>query len=135
MLLYLFGKRCVILFEYFLTVVQQIFSMFLMVMVGYALFKTKLVSDEALKGMSNLLMKIVTPMILVSSFQREYNRGLMIAWVCMFAVAALTYAIQIALAAIFYRDKNKHAFAENRMSIVMPNNRIPCISAYAGVGR
>lgn len=123
------------MFEYFLTVVQQIFSMALMVLVGYAIYKAKMISEEGLKSMSNLLMKIVTPMILISSFQRQFSGDLMLDWTAMFVVAVLTYGVQMLLAWIFYRNPKSHAFAENRMSIVMPNNgflAFPLMQALAG---
>ena len=123
------------MFEYFLTVVQQIFSMALMVLVGYAIYKAKMISEEGLKSMSNLLMKIVTPMILISSFQRQFSGDLMLDWTAMFVVAVLTYGVQMFLAWIFYRNPKSHAFAENRMSIVMPNNgflAFPLMQALAG---
>ncbi len=123
------------MFEYFLTVVQQIFSMALMVLVGFAIYKARMISEEGLKSMSNLLMKIVTPMILVSSFQRAFSGTLMLDWTAMFVVAALTYGVQMLLAWIFYRNPKAPAFAENRMSIVMPNNgflAFPLMKALAG---
>ena len=85
--------------------------------------------------MSNLLMKIVTPMILISSFQRQFSGDLMLDWTAMFVVAVLTYGVQMLLAWIFYRNPKSHAFAENRMSIVMPNNgflAFPLMQALAG---
>lgn len=93
----------------------------LMVLVGYIVFRRGLISEHGTKEMSNLLLKIVTPMILISSFQREFDGGLMRDWLIMFGISALTYAVQIIIATLFYRDKSAEHVAENRLSVVLPN--------------
>ena len=100
------------LIEYFLTVGHQILMMFLMVLVGFCVVKFKIVSEEGIKQMSVLLIKIVVPMILISAFQRDFEVNLFIEWLIMFGVSVLLYAVQIALATILYRDRNVRGFAE-----------------------
>ncbi len=120
--------------EYFLTVIQQIFSMFLMVMVGFVMSKLKMISENGTKELSTLLLKIVTPMILVSSFQRQFEEELLLRWLIMFAASALTYFVHIALAELFYRKRDE-VCAENKLSIVLPNNgflAFPLLQALAG---
>lgn len=108
--------------EYFLTVGHQILMMFLMVLVGFCVVKFKIVSEEGIKQMSVLLIKIIVPMILISAFQRDFEVNLFIEWLIMFGVSVLLYAVQIALATILYRDRNVRGFAENRLCVVLPNN-------------
>lgn len=123
------------MFEYFITVVQQIFSMALMGLVGYIVYKIGMISEVGLKNLSALLMKAVTPIILIASFQRAFSGGLMRDWAAMFILSALTYAVQILLAQLFYRDKKANAVAEKRLSIVMPNNgflAFPLMQSLAG---
>ena len=120
--------------EYFLTVIQQIFSMFLMVVVGFVMFKLKMVSENGTKELSTLLLKIVTPMILVSSFQRQFEEELLLNWLMMFGASALTYLVHIVLAELFYA-KGDEVCAENKLSIVLPNNgflAFPLLQALAG---
>lgn len=121
--------------EYFLTVDKQILTMMLMVAVGYMIYRKGLVTDKGLADMSQLLLKIVTPMILISSFQRTFSWESFRQWGVMFGVTILTYAVLIAAATLFYRDKSHPLCPENRLAVVFPNNgfmAIPLMLALAG---
>ena len=120
---------------YFLTVDQQILTMLLMVAVGYILYKTKMIGEKGLSEMSQLLLKIVTPMILLTSFQREFSQEVFTEWLAMFGISALFYGIMIAVATLVYRNKTKTCWGESRLSVVFPNNgfmAIPLMLALAG---
>ncbi len=120
--------------EYVITVVGQIVSMFLMVAVGFIMFKFGMLTEKGIKEMSTLLLRVVTPMILISSFQREFDKGLMISWLVMFLASAFIYLFSIMLAEVIYRKKGKN-FAENRISLVLPNNgffAFPLLQALVG---
>ncbi len=120
--------------EYFLTVSGQIFSMALMVVVGYIMAKMKMINEDGTKQMSTLLLKVVTPMILISSYQREFDAVILVDWITMFAAALLSYFIYIIVAELVYRKKDS-AYAENRLSIVLPNNgfmAFPILQALLG---
>ena len=108
--------------EYFLAVGHQILMMFLIVVVGYCIVKFKVVSEEGIKQLSVLLLKIVVPMILISSFQRDFEINLFVKWLIMFVVSMFIYAVQIALATVLYRDRSIRGFAESRLCLVLPNN-------------
>ena len=113
--------------EYFLTVGGQIVVMFLMVVVGYAMYKHGMLTERGTKDMSVLLLKVVTPIILMSSFQRAFEPELFFRWLGMFGISALTYAISIVISIIAYRGDK--ARAEDKMCIFLP---IFGVSADAG---
>lgn len=70
---------------------KQILIMFLMMGVGYVLYKTGKLTLEASESMGNILVYLVIPVIVVKSYMVEYNpeklKGLMYAFV--FAIVAL----------------------------------------------
>lgn len=120
--------------EYFLTVCGQIFSMALMVVVGYIMFKVKMINEDGTKQMSAFLLKVVAPMILIAAYQREFDKDLFGQWIIMFAAVLLTYFIHIIAAELIYRKKTS-VYAENRLSIILPNNgfmAFPILQALAG---
>jgi len=122
------------LLEYFLTVLGQIFTMALMVVVGYIMFKAKMLSEKGIKELSVLLLRIVTPMILVSSFQRPFDKGLLSSWIIMLAASALIYFIHIIIAELIFAKRGKN-YAENKLSLVLPNNgffAFPLLQALVG---
>ncbi len=121
--------------NYFLTVVQQIFSMFLMVMVGFFMFKAKMINESGIKNMSVLLLKIVMPMIVISAFQRQFDSELFLEWWIMFGASLLTYIICIMLAEIFFRKDGSYPAPESKLSLVLPNCgflAFPLMQALAG---
>ncbi len=121
--------------DYFLTVLGQIVSMFLMCAVGFALCKFKLLSEKGIKEMTVLLLKVVSPLILISSFQREFEKEVFIEWLWAFAAALICYVVFILMAKLFYRDKTKRGFAESKMAVVFPNNgfmAFPLVLALVG---
>lgn len=121
--------------EYFLTVGNQILIMFLMIVVGYFMAKANMMTERGTKEMSVVLMKVVVPMIIISSFQREFETGLFVKWIIMFLVSALTYAVQIILVSIVYRNKDAEGYAESKLGVVLPNNgflAFPLMQALVG---
>lgn len=121
------------LIEYFLTVGGQIVIMFLMVAAGYIMYKKHMLSETGIKEISVLLMKVVTPIILMTSFQREFDFKLFGGWTAMFGISALTYVVSIAISQIVYGGKR--GTAEDKMSIFLSNNgflAFPLMQALAG---
>ncbi len=121
--------------EYFLTVSGQILAMALMVVVGFFMFKAKLISDKGIKDMSALLLKVVMVMIVVSSFQREFDAELFIDWCTMLGASLLTYLISAAIAELAFRKKGSYPIAESKLGVVFPNCgflAFPLIQALAG---
>lgn len=119
--------------EYFLTVGGQIVIMFLMVLVGYAMYKLKMLSETGIYDMSVLLLKVVTPLILMSSFQRAFEMPLFVNWVKMFGISALTYVISIIISEIVYKKGN--AEPEDKLCVFLPNNgflAFPLMQTLAG---
>ncbi|MBE5040013.1 AEC family transporter [Ructibacterium gallinarum] len=121
--------------EYFLTVDKQILAMMLMVVVGYIIYRKGMISDKGLADMSQLLLKIVTPMILITSFQRQFTYEAFLQWLIMFGVTVLSYAVLITAATLFFYNKKEPHCPENRLAVVFPNNgfmAIPLMLALAG---
>ena len=102
---------------YFLTVDQQILTMFLMVAAGYLLYRFRVLTEHGLAELSQLLLKIVTPMVLLTSFQREFSKEVFFDWVVMFLVSALLYAVHILAVRIVYRDIDAPHCAESRLAV------------------
>lgn len=121
--------------EFFLTVDKQILIMVLMVIVGYFVYKKGLVSDKGLSDMSQLLLKIVVPMIMISSFRRPFSWEMFGSWGIALGISVLSYVILIMIASLAYRDKTHSLCPENRLALVFSNNgfmAIPLMMALAG---
>ena len=60
----------------FLTVSQQVVILFLLIGVGFVCGKTKFLADTAVTGMTDFVLYIVTPCVMIQSLQREFDASL-----------------------------------------------------------
>ena len=59
----------------FLTVGQQIVTLYLLMVVGFVLGKVKLLDDRGSVALSSLVMYVVSPCMMVVAFQRPLERA------------------------------------------------------------
>ena len=92
----------------FLTVGRQIITLYLLLAVGYALGKVKLIDDRGSLCMSNLVMYVVSPCMMLVAFQRPLERELLHEFAIMLGVALLLHAAFIVLSRLLIREKDAH---------------------------
>ena len=54
-------------------ILNQILIMFILMAIGYVLYKKEWINDFGTKQMCTILMYICTPCIIVSAFEKEFN--------------------------------------------------------------
>lgn len=82
----------------FLTVGQQVLILFLLMAVGFALGKAKLMDDRGSLALSNIVMYVVAPAMLVVAFQRERNDADLHNFWLSLALSAAVHVVGILLA-------------------------------------
>lgn len=82
-----------------LTVGEQALVLFLLILIGFICKKTKLIGNEALAGMTNLILYVVIPCTLIHAFQIELTddilRDFLIALVAAIGCHILNFAISM----------------------------------------
>lgn len=91
----------------FVNVLTQVVILFILILIGYALAKTKVLSDKSVSGMTDLVLILVTPCVIVKSFFREFNKSDLKDLLISFLLGVLLHLAFIALSMLFLRDKNK----------------------------
>lgn len=80
------------------TVAVQVIIMFILIFVGFILAKNKLITETGAKQITNILLMIVTPCVLINAYQKdfepEYAKGLL--WAGLLALLIHAAAILIA---------------------------------------
>ncbi len=61
----------------FETVFTQVIILFILIFLGAILNKTKILNDSAIKGMTDVVLYIVTPAAIIKSFIREFSPALL----------------------------------------------------------
>lgn len=107
--------------ESFLIVAKQVTILFFLIGVGFSCNKLKIFSEEAVRGMTNMMLYIVTPCIIVNSFQREFNpNDLKLLGVALF-VAILYHALNILFAHTCIFEKQESRKRVMRFGLVFSN--------------
>lgn len=106
----------------FLTVGQQVVILFILIAAGFASKKAKLISDSAVKGMTNLVLYLATPCIIISSFQNcRFSSEMLVNLLIMTVVVVLIHAGSIAIVTCVFRDKDEARRAVYRVATIYSN--------------
>ncbi len=107
--------------ENILTVGTQVVILFVLIAVGFGCAKAKLLSDSAVKSIIDLMLYIVTPCVIVHSYQRDFDPAMLEGLGITFAASLLSHAVTIAIAHLFIHDKDKRRENVLRFGAVFSN--------------
>ena len=107
--------------EYAIVVVKQVIVMFILIAVGVISRKKGLLTKEATRMLSNFVLNIITPCLIINAFTREYNdkdtRGLILA----FILAIVFFIISTTTVHIFIRKNEGNKYRIERLATVYSN--------------
>lgn len=86
-----------------LIVAKQVLILFILMGVGFACRRTKLLDDVTSKGVVNVLILFVTPCVIVDAFLRPFDATMMKGLGIAFAVAVLGHCLVIGMSYAFVR--------------------------------
>ena len=86
---------------------MQVGVLFALMAVGVICRRVRLVDETAVKGMVNVLLLVVTPSLIIDSFQRPFDSSMMHGFFWAFAIASLAHVAIILLARLFSRGDDK----------------------------
>ncbi len=96
----------IIMINNFLMVSQQVAVLFILIAIGFVCGKVKFINDNSAKKMTDIVLYIVTPCVMINAFQRDFNVEMLvnlgITAVCAFAIMIGS----ILLCNVIFRDKN-----------------------------
>lgn len=89
-----------------ITLFYQIVKMFIMMSVGYYLYKKSTINDDTTSRLSNILLMITTPCMIISSFNQTYSLEKLYGLILSFILSFLIYLTNILFSNLVYK-KNK----------------------------
>lgn len=105
----------------FILIFNQLIKMLFILILAFICYRIKLVNQEGNRNLSNLLLMIVNPCLIITTYQTDYDarlvRGLLIA----FGVALAAHFIGILIARIAIRQTGNPDYAIDRFSSVYSN--------------
>ncbi|MEG0570278.1 MAG: AEC family transporter [Oscillospiraceae bacterium] len=118
-----------------ITVVTQVLIMFVIVIIGIIAFKLNLVNKDGNVQLTNILLNIVNPMVMLTAYQTPFDKTKAFNLVIALCLAVASHLIGMAFSYIFIRNKNNPNAAVERFSIIYPNcgfMALPLINALFG---
>ncbi len=99
----------------------QVLVLFIIMAAGFLCRKLRLLAEEAVKGLTNLMLCLITPCMLLKAFQQPYDPGLLRGFLISAGAAAGFYGLEIGLASLLLRDKNDVRRRVLHFGAVFPN--------------
>ncbi len=59
--------------ENFIIIAQQVLVLFILIAVGFICGKKKIITDFSARHMTDIVLYVVTPCVMISAFQREFS--------------------------------------------------------------
>lgn len=110
-----------VLLENFIMIAQQVLVLFILIAVGFACGKKGILTDASSKKITDIVLYVVTPCVMISAFQRDSSMellgGILITALCAAAIIAAT----IFIAKLVFHDKNESRKKVLQFSTVFSN--------------
>lgn len=107
--------------ENILTVAEFVLILFVLIGIGFVCNKIKLISGKTVKEMTNFVLYIVAPCVIINSYQREFDEKMLKGLLITLAASAASFAVTILLAHLLVRDKDKMKEKTLRFGTVFSN--------------
>ncbi len=99
----------------------QVLVLFILMAAGFCCRKWKLLAEEGVRGLTNLMLCLITPCMLLKAFQQPYDPALLRGFLVSAGAAAGVYGLEIGLAKLLLRDKNDARRRVLHFGAVFPN--------------
>lgn len=104
-----------------ITVLQQVIIMVLIMAVGMICYKLKVITHEGSRELSNLLLLIVNPILVLLSYQQDFDMRLLKGLLIAMAMTAAAMILMILLSQLLIRKKGNKEYAIERLSASYSN--------------
>ncbi len=104
-----------------LITIEKIIEMFLIMLAGMAAWKFGILDSEAGKKLSGLLLKVISPAMIIISYQMEFQPDLLKGLLGAIILSAASFAAAILLSAIALKGKGHRDTEIEKMAVIYSN--------------
>ncbi len=108
-------------FDKFITVLIQVLILLLLILIGFILTKTKILTDKGVKSMTDMVLLLVTPCVIIKSFIREFDKALLKNLLISFLIAFTAHIAFILLSRLIMRSNDKNSEKVLQFGIIFSN--------------
>ena len=105
----------------FSVVFGQVLSLFIMIAVGFAMYKANRINDAGVSQMTDLLLYAVTPCVVFNAFNRPFDPATALSIAVFAAVSAVFLTLSIFAGMLLFRGKDRDSRVVLRFSAVFSN--------------
>lgn len=119
----------------FETVLTQVIILFILIFLGFTLTKTKVFTEKGIKGMTDLVLYLVTPCVMIKSFAREFSPKLLKNLLLSIGLTFLAHLLFILISRLVLRSKNIKRQSVLQFAVIFSNcgfMAIPLLQALLG---
>ena len=119
----------------FILIFEQLVKMFFIMLLAILCYKIKLVNQEGNKTVSNLLLLVVNPLVIITTYQTDYKPELVRGLLISFGAAVLCHIVGIIVTTLLIRPKGSPDANIERYNAMYSNCGfigIPLISSVLG---
>ncbi|TCS80634.1 hypothetical protein EDD59_10510 [Muricomes intestini] len=109
------------MFNMFFLIFNQLMKMLLIMLLAFVCYKLKIVSQEGNKSISNLLLMIVNPCIIIRAYQVDYDAHLVKGLLISFGLAFAAHIIAIVIVRLLVPAKNNPDYFLDRFGAIYSN--------------
>lgn len=117
------------------TILRQTIIMLMLIAVGIICAKTGIITKDADKSLSKLVLQVVNPILILMAYQTDYRTELVRNLLITAALSVLAYAVMIGAAYLLIRNKEGRETEIERFSAIYSNcgfMGIPLVDALFG---
>ena len=111
----------VLFLENFVLIGQQVLVLFILIAVGFACGKLGAITEHASKKMTDIVLYVVTPCVMINSFQREFSIELLGQVFLAAGIALGILVLSVLLTRLVFHDKDESRKKVLRFSVVFSN--------------
>ena len=99
----------------------QVLVLFIIMGLGFLITKLKYLTEAGIKSITNLMLYLITPCMMINAFQRPFDASLLRGFLITAAATLGVFLLEIALALLLIRDKNEARRRVLRFGAVFAN--------------
>ena len=107
--------------ENFLTVGTQVLELFILIAVGYLCGKTKILNDKTAKSITDIVLYIVCPCVIIKNFIRPFDHAMLGKLLITAGAALAIHIVSIVIAMLVFRHKQPERSRVYRFAVIFSN--------------
>lgn len=107
--------------ENFITVGTQVLELFILIAVGFVCGKTKLLNDKTVKSITDIVLYIVCPCVIIQNFIRPYDPEMLGGLLTSAGAALVIHIVSIVIAMLIFHDKKPEKNRVYRFALIFSN--------------